>query len=211
MPTTKNANGQAFGPDGRLYAAATGSSQVLAYDADGKPTVIAEGIRGNDLVVRHDGGIYVTQPGGGGSPSQVWYINPQGEKRVVDTGLKFANGITLSPDQSLLVCRRLRQPLGLQLPGPAGWLARLQAEVLITCTCPTLPTTAGPTACGSIAMAASTWPRGWASRSATRPGRVNCIIPTPNGKVANLCFGGRGLSDTLRHLRRPRLQTESQG
>ena len=21
-------------------------------------------------------------------------------------------------------------------------------------------------------------------------GRVNCIIPTPNGKVANLCFGG---------------------
>ena len=22
-------------------------------------------------------------------------------------------------------------------------------------------------------------------------GRVNCIIPTPNGKVANLCFGGQ--------------------
>src|SRR6202030_2524298 len=22
-------------------------------------------------------------------------------------------------------------------------------------------------------------------------GRVNCIIPTPNGKVANLCFGGK--------------------
>ena len=21
-------------------------------------------------------------------------------------------------------------------------------------------------------------------------GRVNCIIPTPNGKIANLCFGG---------------------
>ena len=34
-------------------------SQVLAYDAEGKPTVIAEGIRGNDLVVRHDGAIYV--------------------------------------------------------------------------------------------------------------------------------------------------------
>ena len=27
-------------------------------------------------------------------------------------------------------------------------------------------------------------------------GRVNCIIPTPNGKVANLCFGG-GTFDTL--------------
>jgi len=21
-------------------------------------------------------------------------------------------------------------------------------------------------------------------------GRVNCVIPTPNGRVANLCFGG---------------------
>ncbi len=99
---TKHANGQAFGPDGRLYAAATGSAQILAYDST-KPTVIAEGIRANDLVVRHDGGIYVTQPcGGGGNSSQVWYINPQREKRVVDKGLRFANGVTLSPDQSLL-------------------------------------------------------------------------------------------------------------
>ena len=39
--------------------------------------MIAEGIRGNDLVVRHDGGIYVTQPGGGAEPSQVWYISPR--------------------------------------------------------------------------------------------------------------------------------------
>ena len=23
-----------------------------------------------------------------------------------------------------------------------------------------------------------------------QPGRVNCIIPTPNGRIANLCFGG---------------------
>ena len=27
-------------------------------------------------------------------------------------------------------------------------------------------------------------------------GRVNCIIPTPNGKVSNLCFGGANF-DTL--------------
>ena len=29
-----------------------------------------------------------------------------------------------------------------------------------------------------------------------QPGRVNCIIPTPNGRVANLCFGGEGM-DTI--------------
>ena len=43
---TKHANGQAFGPDGRLFAAATGSGQILAYDserqADGRsPTASA--------------------------------------------------------------------------------------------------------------------------------------------------------------------------
>src|SRR5207237_1755415 len=44
---TKRANGQAFGPDGRLYAVASGANQVVAYDASGKPTVVAEGITGN--------------------------------------------------------------------------------------------------------------------------------------------------------------------
>jgi len=27
-------------------------------------------------------------------------------------------------------------------------------------------------------------------------GRVNCILPTPNGKISNLCFGGANF-DTL--------------
>ena len=85
---TKHANGQAFGPDGRLYAAATGSGQILAYDSSGgNPDVVAEGIR-----VDRDGRLYVT---------------------------------TL---------------MGIQVCDQAG--------------------------------------------------RVNCIIPTPKGKVANLCFGG---------------------
>ena len=80
-----------------------------------RPTVIAEGFRGNDLVVNHEGGIYVTNPCVGGSePSKVWYISPKGEKRVVDdTGLRFPNGITLSPDQTLLYRRRLPISLGL--------------------------------------------------------------------------------------------------
>src|SRR5262249_12294604 len=97
---TKNGDGQAFGPDGRLYSVAGGASQIRAYDSEGKSTVVAEGFRGNDLVVRHDGAFYVTNPGWNGrDPSQVWFISPQGEKRVVDTGLRFSNGICLSPDQ----------------------------------------------------------------------------------------------------------------
>src|SRR6478672_158041 len=80
---TNRANGQAFGPDGRLYAVATGANQVVAYDSNGKSTVIADGIAGNDLVVRHDGTIYVTHPGGGNNPSIIWRIDPKGEKREV--------------------------------------------------------------------------------------------------------------------------------
>ena len=28
-------------------------------------------------------------------------------------------------------------------------------------------------------------------------GRVNCVIPTPNGKIASLCFGGCRRFDTI--------------
>src|SRR5262249_11545189 len=93
----KRANGQAFGPDGRLYAVGGASRQVVAYDAAGKAEVIADGVAGNDLVVGHNGGIYVTHP-----PSLVWYISPKGEKKEVDKGLRFANARTRSPDQPLL-------------------------------------------------------------------------------------------------------------
>ncbi len=60
---THNGDGQRFGPDGRLYAVAAASSQIVAYDAQGQRSVIADGFRGNDLVVLHDGSIYVTNPG----------------------------------------------------------------------------------------------------------------------------------------------------
>jgi sugar lactone lactonase YvrE len=101
---TKRANGQAFGPDGRLYAVATGSRQVLAYGPDHKPVVIADEIGGNDLVVAHNGNIYVTAPpvGNSNDPSRVVLVKPDGSKHVVDIDLRYANGIALSPDQSLL-------------------------------------------------------------------------------------------------------------
>ena len=39
---TKRANGQAFGPDGRLYAVGGTSHEVVAYDPAGKAEVIAD-------------------------------------------------------------------------------------------------------------------------------------------------------------------------
>jgi gluconolactonase len=195
LTDTKNANGQAFGPDGRLYAVAGGASQVVAYGADGKPAVIAEGFRGNDLVVRHDGSLYVTNPGAGNEPSKVWYISPRGESKVVDTGLKYSNGITLSPDQSLLYVAESRSHwvYSYQVQ-PDGSLAYKQRYYHLH-----VPDTADDSAADGIRV-----DRDGRLYVTTRmgiqvcdqAGRVNAIIPTPNGKVSNLCFGGENF-DTL--------------
>jgi sugar lactone lactonase YvrE/enterochelin esterase-like enzyme len=190
LDATRNGDGQAFGPDGRLYTVAAGASQIIAYDPEGKPTVIAEGFRGNDIVVRHDGGIYVTHPGWDGKePSKIWYINPRGEKRVVDTGLKFSNGITVSPDQSLLYVAdsRTHWVYSYQIQAD-GSLAFKQKYYHLH-----VPDTADDSAADGMRV-----DRDGRLYVATRmgiqvcdqAGRVNCIIPTPNGRIANLCFGG---------------------
>src|SRR5215471_3697257 len=95
--------GQAFGPDNRLYAAGD-DGRVTAYDEKGKAAGIAEGVAARALVVAHNGNVYAAQPPaeGTGKPSQIWLLKPGGEKQVVDTGIGYAGGMTLSPDQTLL-------------------------------------------------------------------------------------------------------------
>ncbi len=92
-------NGLMFGPDGRLYGCQNGKKRIVAYDSAGEATTIAEDVQSNDLVVNGQGGIYFTDP----ANKQVWYIPPGGEKRVVDRGLGFPNGLILTPDQGTLV------------------------------------------------------------------------------------------------------------
>jgi sugar lactone lactonase YvrE/enterochelin esterase-like enzyme len=187
---TKKGDGQAFGPDGRLYSVAGGTEQILAWDPSGKSTVIADGFRGNDLVVRHDGGIYVTHPGWNGTdPSKVWYISPKGEKKVVDTGLRFSNGITLSPDQSLLYVDDYRSHwvYSFQIQ-PDGSLSHKQKYFHLH-----VPDTADDS--GADGMRVDRDGRLYVAtrlglQVCDQAGRVNCIIPTPNGKVSNLAFGG---------------------
>lgn len=96
---SSGANGLMFGPNGRMYAAQDGKKRIVSYDAAGREQVVAEGLQSNDLAVSYQGFIWVTDP----KNNQIWVINPKGEKRVVDKGLKFPNGVVLSPDQSLLL------------------------------------------------------------------------------------------------------------
>jgi sugar lactone lactonase YvrE/enterochelin esterase-like enzyme len=196
LSDSKKANGSAIGPDGRLYTVATGTQQVIAYDNDLKPEVIADGIAGNDLVVRHDGGIYVTNPNGNAADnSRVWYISPSKEKKIVDNGLRFSNGVTLSPDQSLLYVADARSHwiYSYQIQ-PDGTLNYKQKYYRLHS-----PDTADDS--GADGIRTDRNGRLYvASRMGVQvcdqAGRVNAIIPTPNGRSSNLCFGGENF-DTL--------------
>jgi sugar lactone lactonase YvrE/enterochelin esterase-like enzyme len=190
LSDSKKGNGQAFGPDGRLYAVAGAAGEVIAYDARGSGDAIADGIAGNDVVVGHDGAIFVTNPSSDPKePSKLWYLTAKGEKRIVDMGLKFANGICFSPDQTLLYVAdsRTHWVYSYQVK-PYGVLGNKQKFYHLH-----VPDTADDSAADGMRV-----DRDGRLYVATRSGiqvcdqagRVNCIIPTPNGKIANLCFGG---------------------
>lgn len=197
LADSKKGNGQAFGPDGRLYAVAGGEQKIIAYDLDGKAAMIADGVRGNDIAVAHNGYIYVTQPGGGGGadPSRVWLILPSGEKKIVDTGLSYPNGVTLSPDQTLLYVDDYRShwvySYRIQPDGSLGFKQRYYWLHV--------PDTADDS--GADGMRVDQDGRLYVAtrlgiQVCDQAGRVNSIIPTPNNRVSNLSFGGENF-DTL--------------
>ncbi|MBI5691041.1 MAG: SMP-30/gluconolactonase/LRE family protein [Verrucomicrobia bacterium] len=191
LADTKRANGQAFGPDGRLYAVATATQQVLAYGPEGKVAVIASEIAGNDLVVAHNGNLYVTHPPSGASrdPSRIWLVRPDGSKQVVDSGLKYANGIALSPDQSLLYVADYQSHwVYSYVVQPDGTLAHKQRYFWLH-----EPDTNDQAYADGLKVDrhGNLWVATRLGIQVCDPaGRVNLILPTPNGRCTNLVFGG---------------------
>ena len=96
---TGEANGLMFGPDGRLYACQNGRKRIVAFAADGKESVIAEGVSSNDLAINPRGEIYFTDP----QNKRVWFIDAKGNKRVAHEGILFPNGVRFSPDHAFLM------------------------------------------------------------------------------------------------------------
>ena len=195
---TKRTNGQAFGPDGRLYAVATGTRQILAYPAaGGAPTVLATEIAGNDLVVAHNGNLYVTNPSGGTNPepSKIWLIKPDGTKHPFTTALRYANGIALSPDQTLLYAADYRSHwVYSYVIQPDGTLAHPQRYYHLHSRDEDDESFADGLKVdrdGNLYVATRL-----GIQICDQAGRVNAIIPTPNGRITNLVFGGENF-DTL--------------
>jgi len=108
---------------------------------------------------------------------------------VVDTGLKFSNGVTASPDQSLLYVddSRSHWVYSYQIQ-PDGTLKDKQRYYHLH-----VPDTADDS--GADGMEVDNAGRLYVAtrmglQVCDQAGRVNCIIPTPNGKVSNVVFGG---------------------
>jgi len=187
----KRASGTYFAPDGKRYTVAGGTKQILSYDSKEKETVVADSVSGNDLVIANNGNIYVTSPDGATRPGKVYLIRPNGEKLVVEDGLKFPNGVTVSPDQTQLYVTesathwvwiyKIQKDGTLAYRQRYGWLHSPDTED-------------------------NSWPDGIRCDTAGRMfvasrlgvqildqlGRVEAILPIPpsNGQASNVCFGG---------------------
>ena len=111
---TNNANGLTRDPQGRLVMCEGGARRVSRVEHDGSVTVIANKYHGmplnrpNDVVVKSDGSIYFTDPGG---PSPETELDFSGVYRVsADLGAinllvrdyMLPNGLCFSPDESIL-------------------------------------------------------------------------------------------------------------
>ncbi len=186
---TGGANGLMFGPDGRLYACQNGRKRIVAYGPDGAEAVLAEGVSSNDLAVSRSGEVYFTDP----PNKRVWYIDPQGNKRVVHEGIAFPNGVRFSPDQSLLLVA--------DTAGKWVWSFQVQPDGALANGQPfhRLETGDESSASGADGMTVDT--EGYlyvATRIGLQvcdqPGRVVAIISKPqDGSLSNVVFGGPDL------------------
>ncbi|QMW03601.1 SMP-30/gluconolactonase/LRE family protein [Spirosoma foliorum] len=144
----------------------------------------------NTSVVASNGNGYATSPSTAASEqSIVWLIRPDGKKVKVDAGLISASGVALSPDQTLLYVADKRSHWVYSFSiKPDGTLANKQKYYWLHS-----PDTADDAGAEGLRT-----DRDGRLYVATRmgvqlcdqAGRVNAILPTPNGKVSSICFGG---------------------
>jgi sugar lactone lactonase YvrE/enterochelin esterase-like enzyme len=197
----KCASGTSFASNGDMVTITSGwgcpTRQVIKYDMQSKPTVVADSLGGNDIVVAKNGNIYLTQPDGREKPSKIYLLKPNGERTVVDEGIKFANGLCLSPDQTQLYITestshwvwvyQIQKDGTLAHKQKFGWLHVRDVDENawsdgIKCDRD-----------GRIYVATLA-----GVQILDQLGRVNAILPVPKtkGQVSNLCFGGKDF-DTL--------------
>jgi len=112
---SNGANGNAFDAQGRLYTCESRTRRVVRADKKGDIQVLAEKWEGkrfnapNDIVVRHDGHAYFTDPAFGAQSDTreldffgVYHITPKGELNIIAKPAGRPNGVALSPNGHVL-------------------------------------------------------------------------------------------------------------
>ena len=199
---SKKASGTVFTADGKMITCTGGWSnpptkQVHSIDANGKFAVVADSIAGNDIILAKNGNIYVTSPDGRERPSKIYLVKPNGQKIVVDEGIKFANGVCLSPDQSqLYVTESASHWVWIYQIKSDGTLANKQRYGNLYVRDSDENAWSDGIKCDRDGRVYVTSLAGIQIMDQT--GRVNAIIPVPKtkGQVSNLCFGGENF-DTM--------------
>ncbi len=109
-------NGLTFDQQGRLLVCNQKLRRLERIEADGSVVVLADSWEGkklnapNDVVVRHDGTIYFTDPFWKFPPGAVqelsfqaiWRLSPDGKLSIAAQDFGLPNGIGLSPDEKTL-------------------------------------------------------------------------------------------------------------
>lgn len=191
---SQNASGTEFGKDGKRYEVAKKSVSIVSISSDGKRQDVATDIAGNDLTVAENGNIYVTVPDGREKPGAIYLIRPNGGAKIeVDKGLIFPNGVTLSPDQTLLyVAESASHWIWSYQIRPDGTLTNKQRFGWLHVRDNDENAWADGLTCdrdGRIYVATRS-----GVQILDQAGRVNAIIPTPNGAASNVAFGGKDFS-----------------
>jgi gluconolactonase len=102
------ANGLVAVPDGLLVACFDGGTVVKISLGGATLTTIRRDRSGqafvapNDLTADQKGGLYLSDSGSSDLPGKVFYLGGNGVVREVAHGIRFANGIGVSPDGSTL-------------------------------------------------------------------------------------------------------------
>lgn len=193
---SKRASGTVFTESNQMITITSGwggypVKQVIAYDKNLTPKVLVDSLVGNDITISKSGNIYLTQPDGREKPSKLFLIKPSGEKIVVDEGLKFANGLCLSPDQTqLYVTESATHWVWVYQILPDGKLTNKQRYGWLHVRDVDENAWSDGIKCDRDGRIYVTSLSG--IQVLDQLGRVNAILPVPKtkGQVSNLCFGG---------------------
>lgn len=193
---SKKASGTTFTTSGQMLTITGGWSepptkQVHRYKSATSYDVLADETPGNDITTSFKGNVYVTSPDGREKPSKLYLIKPTGERIVVDEGLKFANGLCLSPDQTqLYVTESTSHWVWVYQVQPDGTLKHKQKYGWLHVRDMDENAWSDGLKCDREGRLYVTTLSG--IQVMDQLGRVNAIIPVPKtkGQVSNLCFGG---------------------